>query len=154
MFVREPWFIELSFHKKIFVFDKNRSSFYKKVFMRKVSLVMTNKFCCFCCSSSSERKSTWAKQIISSWVKGFSFEDRVFSMCTTACFTNLFWQNISMTWGHCQSRYFGKWTMLTQLGMMWKHCSWMWSRCTAVCPSHGSLPDQLASSVVGSCFLK
>ena len=54
---------------------------------------MTNIFCCFCCSSSSERKSTWAKQIISSWVKGFSFEDRVFSMCTTACFTNLFWQN-------------------------------------------------------------
>ena len=30
-----------------------------------------------------ERKFTSAKQIISSWVKGFSFEDRVFSMCTT-----------------------------------------------------------------------
>ena len=35
-----------------------------------------------------ERKFTSAKQIISSWVKGFSFEDRVFSMCTTVLQTS------------------------------------------------------------------
>ena len=99
----------------------------------------------------SERKFNSAKQIISSWIKGFHLKtvfpcvQLFYKPLLAEHFYNVRPLPVEIFW---EMNY----VMLTRLWMMWTHCGWMWSCCIAVCPLHGSLPDQLASSVVGSYF--
>ena len=116
-----------------------------------VSLVMTNLFCCYRCSSFLRGNSIQQNRLSHHGSKGFIW--RQFFPCVQLFYKPLLAEHfynvrplpVEIFW---EMNY----VMLTRLWMMWTHCGWMWSCCIAVCPLHGSLPDQLASSVVGSYF--
>ena len=116
-----------------------------------VSLVMTNLFCCYRCSSFLRGNSIQQNRLSHHGSKGFIW--RQFFPCVQLFYKPLLAEHfynvrplpVEIFWEM-------KYVMLTRLWMMWTHCGWMWSCRIAVCPLHGSLPDQLASSVVGSYF--